>query len=216
MNSGKQDFSFDTIQDFDDHIAKSIANYDLLADAIRNIVDYFLVKDTALLDLGCSTGELLKSIKHDGRKIGVDKSDNLLPNDTEETEFYNYDLTNMKDYPKSSVIMSIFTLQFIDRDKREEIIKRIYDSLIDGGVFIWAEKVVCPSGKFQEIMNFSHYDYKLKTFSAKEILDKEKDLRRLMRLNTTRENMELAEKAGFSQKQIFWKFYNFECWLLVK
>jgi hypothetical protein len=65
-------------------------------------------------------------------------------------------------------------------------------------------------------MSFSHYDYKLKTFNAKEILDKEKDLRRLMRLNTTRENMELADKAGFKEKQIFWKFYNFECWLLVK
>ena len=47
MNSGK-DFSFDTIKDFDDHIAKSIANYDLLSEAIRNIVDYFLVKNTSI------------------------------------------------------------------------------------------------------------------------------------------------------------------------
>lgn len=215
MNSGKE-FSFDTIQDFDDHIAKSIANYDLLADAIRNITDYFVVEDTAIVDLGCSTGELLKSIKHKGRKIGIDKSSNLLPANTDSAEFFNQDITLMKEFPKSSVVLSIFTLQFIDRDKRQDIVKKIYDSLIEGGVFIWAEKTICPQGKFQEIMNFSHYDYKLKTFSAKEILDKEKDLRRLMRLNTTRENMELADKAGFSNKQIFWKFYNFECWMLVK
>ena len=215
MNSGKN-FSFDTIKDFDDHIAKSIANYDLLSEAIRNIVDYFLVKDTALLDLGCSTGELIKSIKHDGRKVGIDKSSNLLPANTDMAEFFNLDITEMKEFPESSVIMSIFTLQFIDRDKRQDLLKNIYDALIDGGVFIWAEKTICPSGKFQEIMSFSHYDYKLKTFNAKEILDKEKDLRRLMRLNTTRENMDLAEKAGFKEKQIFWKFYNFECWLLVK
>lgn len=215
MTSGKE-FSFDTIKDFDDHIAKSIANYDLLAEAIRNIADYFLVENTALLDLGCSTGELLKSIKHNGRKVGIDKSSNLLPQSTNDAEFFNLDITTMKEFPESSLIMSIFTLQFIDKDKRQKVLHNVYDSLIQGGAFIWAEKVLCPTGKMQEIMNFSHYDYKLQSFSAQEILSKEKDLRKIMRCNTVKENMELASKAGFEQKQLFWKFYNFECWLFIK
>ena len=71
-------FSFDTINDFDNHIIKSIPNYDILFSSIKSISEYFFCENTNVYDLGCSTGKLLKSINNNCNKIGYDIA-NLLP-----------------------------------------------------------------------------------------------------------------------------------------
>jgi tRNA (cmo5U34)-methyltransferase len=71
MNSIKN-FSFDTIQNFDEHIDKSIPNYKLLQEAIVSLSDFVVQPNTAIVDLGCSTGKLLNAIPHNGEKIGID------------------------------------------------------------------------------------------------------------------------------------------------
>lgn len=215
MNS-TNNFSFNTIKNFDEHIEKSIANYDLLAESIKIMADFFTIEDTSIIDIGCSTGKMLESINHKGVKIGIDNSFNLLPKSHDNTFYFQEDLRDFDDYKNASLIMSIFTLQFIDKEYRQRILKRIYEGLVDGGAFIWAEKVVCESGQNQEIMTFVHYDYKLKSFTSDEILNKEKDLRFLMRTQTSNENIKMAERVGFTDNLLFWKFYNFECWLLRK
>jgi tRNA (cmo5U34)-methyltransferase len=214
MNSINK-FSFETIKDFDDHIAKSIPNYDLLADAIRTIVPYFLQDDGAVIDLGCSTGALLESIKFDGFKLGIDSSKNLLPESHDLTQYFLGDI-NVAELPPSCVVLSIFTLQFIDRKNRLNILESIYKSLNDGGVFIWAEKVYAETGFWENILTSSHFDFKRKSFSTEEILNKDQDLRDEMRPNSTDQNMYLANMVGFYDFQLLWKFYNFECYLMVK
>jgi hypothetical protein len=47
-------FDFNKIDDFDDHINKSIPNYDLLIDSIKSMSEYFYVKSASIYDLGCS------------------------------------------------------------------------------------------------------------------------------------------------------------------
>jgi tRNA (cmo5U34)-methyltransferase len=209
-------FSFNTIENFDDHIERSIANYNVLADAIIGMADFFTTSKTSVIDIGCSTGKMLESINHQGIKIGIDNSNNLLPKSHDDTHYFNEDLINYEDYENSSLVLSIFTLQFIDKQYRPIILKRIYDGLIEGGAFIWAEKVVCENGLDQEIMTFSHYDYKQKNFNPSEILSKEKDLRLLLRPATTEENLMMAKNAGFTNNLLFWKFFNFECYLFKK
>jgi tRNA (cmo5U34)-methyltransferase len=71
-------FSFDTIQDFDQHILQSIPNYDILWNMIHSMSSYFVVEDTTIYDLGCSTGKLLKSLPYENSKVGIDLSINLL------------------------------------------------------------------------------------------------------------------------------------------
>jgi SAM-dependent methyltransferase len=78
MNS-IEPFSFETITNFDEHIRQSIPNYDLLSDSIISLAPYFLKPYSAVIDLGCSTGKLLEAIPYEGRKLGYDKSPNLLP-----------------------------------------------------------------------------------------------------------------------------------------
>ena len=224
--SSTEPFSFDTIKNFDDHINNSIPNYDLLQEAILSISEFISMPNTTVIDIGCSTGKLLKRMKHNGRKVGIDWSNNLLPPPTlnfgddpdQVPEFYDHDITQVEFdwWGNPSLITSIFTLQFIAKEHRERMLKGIYNSLRPDGAFIWAEKVLCEAGWQQELTTFSYYDYKKKSFTAEEIMNKEQDIRQLMRCNTSKENQFIAQKAGFLNSQLIWKFYNFECWVYKK
>ena len=209
-------FSFETIENFDDHIAKSIPNYDLLVQSIVSLVPYFLTPDPAIIDLGCSTGKLLEAIPFEGRKIGYDKSENLLPVSHGKTSYMLRDITLINHLVDASVVLSIFTMQFIDRNKRQNLLNQIYSCLIDGGAFIWAEKVYADNSYWEHLFTSAHYDFKRKSFTAQEILDKEQDLRTVMRLQTSEENQDMARKAGFRRSALLWKFFNFECHVFVK
>lgn len=205
-------FDFNTIENFDDHIEKSIPNYNILIDFIKSISQYFYVENTNIYDLGCSTGKLLNSLKCNCNKIGIDNS-KLLP---KEDGFYNIDLNTKFNISNACIIYSIFTMQFLNPSKRLSYIKNIYDGLNDGGVFILCEKVYQNNGKLQEIMTFSHYDYKLKNFNANEIIEKEKDLRYIMKPNTLQEIDNLLFDVGFTKTSIFWQMFNFKGIIALK
>lgn len=218
MSSTK--FSFDTIQDFDDHIAKSIPNYHLLSDAVRDLSTFYVKQDFSVVDLGCSTGKLLESIPFGGAKLGIDVSENLIPDSHDNVEYVLKDLRAFKNLrglgATPSLILSIFTLQFIPLEDRPRILDLVYEELCEGGAFIWAEKVHEENGELERVMNSSYYDFKGKHFSPKEIMDKERDLRPIMQTNTSMRNYIMANNAGFEVATMFWKFYNFEAWLFVK
>jgi len=210
-------FSFDTIQDFDDHIAKSIPNYHLLNDAVKDLATFFVKEDFSIVDLGCSTGSLIESIPFDGKKLGIDISANLLPDSHDDTEYLRKDLRSLVSFGSTpSLVISLFTLQFLPLADRPNILSLIYDELAEGGAFIWAEKVHEEQGELERIMNFGYYDFKGKHFSPAEIMQKEKDLRPIMTTNTSARNTIMAENAGFSVGTMFWKFYNFEAWVFIK
>lgn len=205
-------FDFNTIENFDDHIEKSIPNYNILVDFIKSISQYFYVENTNIYDLGCSTGKLLNSLDCKCNKIGIDNS-NLLP---KQDGFYNIDLNNKFEIKNASIVYSIFTMQFLQPSKRLAYLKNIYDGLNEGGVLIICEKVYQDYGKLQEIMTFSHYDYKLKNFNANELISKEKDLRYIMKPNTSKELDNLLFDVGFSKTTIFWQMFNFKGIIALK
>ena len=57
-------FSFDSIQDFDNHISSSILGYDILHSLIVNISSFFIKTNVVPVDLGCTSGKLIKSIEN--------------------------------------------------------------------------------------------------------------------------------------------------------
>jgi len=57
-------------------------------------------------------------------------------------------------------------------------------------------------------MTFMFYDYKRKKFSDKEILDKEIQLRHMMKPNIKVELYDMLKKAGF-EVHTFWQNFNF-------
>jgi tRNA (cmo5U34)-methyltransferase len=207
-----QKFDFNTIKDFDEHILKSIPNYDVLISSIKSISEYFFVDDTSIYDLGCSTGKLLKSINGNYNKIGYDIA-TLLP---QGEGFVEADLNKPFDVQNACMVYSIFTMQFLNPSKRLQYLKTIYDGLIKGGALIICEKVYQEHGKIQEIISFSHYDYKLKHFTSDEIISKEKDLRFIMKPCLNEELTQILKEAGFSMVCDFWQMFNFKGVIAIK
>ena len=211
-----QKFDFSTIKEFDNHISSSIFGYEILHSLIINISSFFIKKDTVPIDLGCTSGKLLKSIeeKYNCKTIGYDITDN---NFIEGLDLRKQDIT-AEDFEilKTNLIYSVFTLQFIEFEKRLSLLKKVYNSLYKNGVFIFCEKEIAKNGIIQECFTFSNYQYKQEYFDSKEILNKEKDLRYIMNPLESEDNIKLLKEAGFKTIEPFFQSLNFKGYLCKK
>lgn len=206
-------FDFNRIHDFDEHINKSIPSYDLLVDMSKSIAEYFYTKEAVVYDLGCSTGKMLLEIDTVCKKMGIDNS-NLLPKAN--PNFQSLDLNKENAVYNACVVFSLFTMQFLNVKRREGYIKGIYNGLIEGGALIIAEKVYQDDGRAQEAMTFSHYEMKMRSFTTEEILKKEKSLRQVMKPMNQTDFEELLKDTGFRVVTSYWQCFNFKAYLCIK
>lgn len=211
------DFSFETIANFDNHISGSINGYLLLDTLLISLASFWAKKEENIIDLGCTSGRLIHKIQNEypeSKCVGYDLTDNNFIKG--KACLYKQDITD-----KSFIIepcnlaLSIFTLQFLSIEKRMYLLKKVYDALHINGAFIVAEKEISNSGTIQEAFTFANYDYKKKGFTAEEILKKEKDLRKIMNCLTDGENVKLLSEAGFKCHQFF-QSLNFKAWICLK
>jgi len=216
-------FSFDTIQDFDQHILQSIPNYDVLFNSIVRLSDYFKDEKKIVYDVGCSTGNLLRYFKrvsnYQGRMVGLDISRNLLPQNTREysnIDFIEHDLNKPYSFNDACLVFCIFTLQFLNKDSRHAVLESIYNGLNKGGALIIAEKSYLESGMFQDMFTSTYYDYKKQSFTEKQIFDKERDLRTLLKPYTEKENLQMLTSAGFNKIEKFYQYFQFGAYLAIK
>jgi len=228
------DFSFaHSPEGFDNHINDSIRGYSNLLEDTVSFSRYFVEDHTKVVDVGCSTGKLTKMIlgnnpnRQYAQYVGVELAgsfyDSLDDRFKEIRKDYPWALLewvrgNVTNYEfrNCSLVTSLFTLQFMPKTSRQETINKIYNGLNEGGAFIFAEKLMCENAFFQELLTFNHYDYKRKTFSAEQIMDKEKELRDMLKPNTWFELEEMVMRAGFKDCQIFWRNHQFVGVIAIK
>jgi len=229
-NTDGKDFSFSNIENFDEHIDASIPHYSTLNNNIVALSDYFVETGTNVYDIGCSTGKLLRRLKEqrDSKEsiasgtstkyIGLEINENFSKDFEQEKNFQliEEDLLNYDNFDNASLITSVFTLQFISQKDRKKILQKIYDGLNDGGAFIFSEKIISSSAKIENIQTFLYYSFKRNNFSAEEILDKEVNLRSIMKPVTLEQNLQMLKEVGFKDIDIFWRNFNFVGIVAVK
>jgi len=214
-------FTFATDKEgFDNHIDKSVRGYSHLWGDILSLSKYFVEDYTQVVDIGCSTGKLLKGMIEQNQAhipnaqyTGIEIEDDFYGDynfDEKKYQQLSYYKGDVRDYSfnNCSLITSIFTLQFMSPKDRQEVLNKVYNGLNTGGAFIFSEKTFSCNPKIQDMMTFTFYDYKRKYFSDKEILDKEVQLRHMMKLNTKTEIYDMLNKAGFEVHN-FWQNFNF-------
>ena len=206
----------------------SIPHYSTLNNNIIALSNYFIENNTNIYDIGCSTGKLLKRLKTEqsgeyiGDKtpnyIGLEINKNFIKDFIQEKNFslIEEDLLNYNDFKNASLITSIFTLQFISQKDRRKILQKIYNGLNDGGAFIFSEKIFSNSAKLENIQTFLYYSFKRENFTAKEILDKEVNLRSIMKPITLDQNIEMLKDVGFKDIDVFWRNFNFVGIIAIK
>lgn len=213
-------FSFAKIANvFNTHAIKSIPFYNEGHELILKYSEYFLHKNSLVYDLGCSTGTLINKIKEKFpliQAVGIDSEINMLKNTTSNNNitFYNDDILNL-DYKKSSIFILYYTLQFLTDSKKQNILKKIYNSLEDTGCIFVFEKIKNKNNLFQEINDQIYHDFKKQFYSLEEIENKSKSLVGILNINTHDDNVKLFNDIGFTSNTIF-KFINFEGYILTK
>lgn len=225
----KHHFKFEDFNssEFKDHIARSIPNYLGMRELLPSLASNFLVDNSNIYDIGCSAGDLIFDLQdrfsfvHDNLSyIGYDIAEGLLP-DLEAApncSFFPRDVTEESlTMFNTSLVFSLFTLQFIALPKRVKLIHKVYDSLDKRGAFFVCEKVYSKYGITEDFFTFSNYDNKIKNgFIPKEIMKKQKDLRGVMFPLSQEENEALFREAGFEVIEVFFKSLNFIGWILIK
>ncbi len=206
-------FSFDSIEGFDDHISLHIRDYDRLGATVLALADNFVIGGKRVYDIGCSTGKLITALdtKYADRKaeyIGIDVNHNSV-------KFNKADVTQGYVFSEASLILSLFTLQFIDPKDRLKVLDSIADSLDIGYGFIVAEKVYPDSANAFRILEGGSADHKLAHTTPEEVIKKERDIRDIMR--PFEEELLVAElRKRFRSTTTIWSCFNFRAYMCIK
>jgi len=227
LEASKWSFDGNVNEYFDDHVKKSVPLYEEAHQLIGDFSDHFISNGSVIYDLGCSTGTLLKklSMKHESVPnltfIGLDISKNMIQHSKKNCELKNvkffYEDISKAALKPSSIVLSIYTMQFIRPKERQEIINNIYNSLEWGGAFFLFEKVRGSDARFQDIMQNAYTDFKLNNnFNSDEIINKTRSLKGVMEPFSREGNLGLLKRAGFEDVESIFRYNCFEGYLAIK
>ncbi len=213
---------------FDTHIKKSVPYYEDMHQLITNLSDFFLKKDSLCYDLGSSTGTLINKIstRHPEKKIkfyGVEIEKNMIRQakkiknkSKNKINYLNRDLIKLK-IKKNDMIISCYTIQFIEPKFRQNVIDKIYKSLNWGGAFVIFEKIRASDPRFQDIFTQLYLDFKLKKkFTEKEIINKSRSLKGVLEPFSEFGNLGLLKRAGFVDIIPIMQWMSFKGFLCIK
>jgi tRNA (cmo5U34)-methyltransferase len=208
---------------FDEHVRKSVPDYDRIQDLAASFGDWFLQDGGTVIDLGASTGETLLRIqsrnpKKDIKVIGYDNSRAMIQQaKAKGVDVHFCDLSMLTQISGHDYGVSLYTLQFLRPGAKQTVLSVCYDSLKRGGGFFVVEKVLGSIPEFQDMTQSLYWDMKLENgLSPQEVLNKSAALRGQMFPQTVAENEALFRRVGFVRYELVYRHLQFAGWLLMK
>jgi len=214
---------------FDDMVHRSVPMYSTVIDAIARLLNHYFVGSLTLYDLGCSTGttllQLSRLLNHAPLTlIGIDNAPAMLEKARRKAELYRRkgrllfledDITTCSLQGADSLLCN-YTLQFIRPPKRAAVVRRMYEVLPSGGLLIVCEKVLAK-GTFQQPFIAIYHDFKRdQGYSELEIAAKREALENVLVPFTVDENLTMLREAGFTEVDIFCRWFNFASFVARK
>ena len=115
------------------------------------------------------------------------------------------------------MIVMNYTLQFLPPGKRSEVIGRIADALLPGGVFLLSEKVIHDDPAIESTLTALYYEFKRRHhYSELEISRKRQALENVLIPETEAKHFERLTNAGFAHVGVWLRYFNFISLLAVK
>lgn len=223
-------FNEEVVEVFDDMVSRSVPFYHEIHGVLLDMADRCLAENAAIYDLGCSTGttmvlldqHLIKRKIHRGRIYGIDNSKAMIQaceKKCAEFEMTDYELRtqDLEEFefpePAGLVIMN-YTLQFLAQKSRDGLIKKIYDSLAPGGIFLLAEKICSEDNEIQDLTTTLYYDFKKRMgYSELEISQKREALENVLIPLTPEAQVSQLKAGGFEHVEMLFRWYNFAVYL---
>lgn len=212
---------------FEEHIERSVPLYREGHDLIARLSDYFLYDGASAVEIGCSTGALLRRVAewNAGKQVqftGIEIEPGMVAAARErcagEPRIAIVEGDALEtDFAPADLVMSYYTVQFVRPARRQALIDAVYASLNWGGAFVMFEKVRAPDARFQDIMSALYVEHKLEQgFSEDEIVHKTRSLKGVLEPFSTQGNLDLLRRAGFTDVMTVSKHVCFEGFLAIK
>jgi len=226
------DFSFDesVARVFPDMINRSVPGYAAIIAMIGILTERYARPDSICYDLGCSLGAATLSMRHQLRQPGcrivsVDSSEAMLKRCREMIDADDSDVPveiicgDIRDVAirNASVVVLNFTLQFIPPAERLDILTRIYQGLLPGGLLVLSEKIAFDDERLQELHVDMHQRFKKSQgYSNLEISQKRTALENVLLPESLDRHRSRAREAGFSSLEVCFQCFNFASMLAFK
>jgi tRNA (cmo5U34)-methyltransferase len=224
-------FNFDeaVVDVFPDMIQRSVPGYSAMISAIGLLAGRFGQDNSYCYDLGCSLGAASLAMHHQIKAencqiVAVDNSDAMvsrfrsglqaIPNaqiDVQCADIRDIEIVN------ASVVVLNFTLQFIPIEDREQLLAKIWQGLLPGGLLILSEKLAFDDDKQHELqMDMHHLFKKAQGYSDMEISQKRTALENVLIAESFTTHRQRLSKVGFSSVEVWFQYFNFASMIALK
>jgi tRNA (cmo5U34)-methyltransferase len=215
---------------FDDMLVRSIPGYSELIGRQAQVCRRYLQPESCLYDLGCSHGNLGIRLLEAPPEMAftiraVDNAPAMLARyrsrlegrpQSERVDLICADLLDVE-IRQASVVVINFTLQFLPREARDRLLRRVHDGLLPGGVLLFSEKTVHCDPSLAELQIDFYHRFKTENgYSELEISQKREALEHVLLPDTVAAHEARLSQAGFRCWDIWQKWFNFTSWIVLK
>lgn len=225
-------FRFDqgVVNVFPDMIKRSVPGYTTIISMIGDLAERYAQANSTCYDLGCSLGAATLAMRHRIRSancniVAIDNSPAMIERcqlvmqaDSGEVPV-SLHCGNLQELQleRASVVVLNFTLQFIEVAERQQILAKIYQSLLPGGVLILSEKVAFNDAPHEDLMIELHHHFKRANgYSDLEIAQKRTALENVLVPETLETHRNRLKQAGFSSSDVWFQCFNFASLIAIK
>ncbi|AIZ78810.1 carboxy-S-adenosyl-L-methionine synthase CmoA [Actinobacillus equuli subsp. equuli] len=226
------DFTFDesVAEVFPDMIQRSVPGYSNIITAIGMLAQRFVTEGSQVYDLGCSRGAGILSIRRNLQTnqvkiIGVDNSQPMVERCRSHINAYHSDVPveilcddiRHIEIKNASMVVLNFTLQFLPRADRLELLTKIYQGLNPNGILVLSEKFTFANETMNELLIDLHHTFKRANgYSELEVSQKRTALENVMLTDSIETHKDRLKQAGFSQIELWFQCFNFGSMIAVK
>lgn len=200
-------FDATVAETFVDHARQHIPNYDAVIDKCVDVCRHLCTEDSAIIDVGCATGETLQRLYDVGfwNLYGVDSSKDMLAKAPTIAQY-----THSEELPagRYDAVLCNWTMHFMFN--KITYLQSIYDNLNDNGFLILSEKTTVDPLH----THFYHKFKKKQGVSAQAIEEKARSLEGVMNIHNVEWYQHHLREAGFGKIDIIdasWCFTTFLC-----
>ncbi|WP_086932406.1 carboxy-S-adenosyl-L-methionine synthase CmoA [Agarilytica rhodophyticola] len=226
------DFVFDksVVNVFPDMIKRSVPGYSTIVHMIGQFAERYNQSGSKCYDLGCSLGAATLAMRHritaaDTHIVAVDNSADMVERcrqvidaDSAEVpvELIHDDILKVE-ITNASVCVLNFTLQFIPLKQRQQLLTKIYQGMLPGGILIISEKLKFSNNHHNELMTeFHHYFKKTNGYSDMEIAQKRNAIENVLIPESFDVHRQRLEDIGFKNTELWFQCFNFSSFITFK
>ncbi len=215
-------FNTEVAEVFDNMVSRSVPLYEQVIALAANWARACYKPGTLIYDLGCSTGTTLEFMARQWSEpasfVGIDSSEAMIAKASAKLanipshhmlRLETSDILDQEFLP-CSVVIANYTLQFLPLPSRANLIQRIHEALVPGGVFFLSEKVLARSSDLQPTITRLYEEFKVdRGYTEDEVAKKREALQRVLQPETEASYLAMLEAAGFKACDSICKWHHF-------